>query len=52
MTIGSYLSSVGTTGVQLTDGVKEFYVGATLTIGAAQPAGLYSGSFPVTVTYE
>jgi len=52
MTIGNYLSSVGTTGVQLTGGEKEFFVGATLTIGAAQPAGLYTGSFPVTVTYE
>jgi len=52
MTIGSYVSSVGLTHVQLTGGVKEFYVGATLTIGAQQPAGLYTGSFPVTVTYE
>lgn len=52
MTVNNFVSSVGVAGVVLTDGIKEFYVGATLNIGAAQAAGIYTGSFPVTVTYE
>lgn len=52
MEIADFISSKGTTAVSLTGGSTEFYVGATLTVGAAQEAGLYSGTFPVTVTYE
>jgi hypothetical protein len=52
MTIDNFVSSVGTSGVQLVSSEKMFYVGATLNIDAAQAAGLYTGSFNVTVTYE
>ena len=52
MTVNNFVSSVGTTGVQLTAGTKLFYVGATLNLGAAQSAGIYNGNFDVTVTYE
>jgi len=52
MTVDEFVSSVGTSGVQLEDSEKMFYVGATLNIGAAQAAGTYNGSFNVTVTYE
>jgi hypothetical protein len=37
----------GTTGVQNT-----FKVGATLTVPQTQPQGLYSGSFPVSISYN
>jgi hypothetical protein len=33
-------------------GTESFSVGATLTIGASQVAGEYSGSFSVTVAYQ
>lgn len=52
MTVDDFMSSVGIAGVQLTSGSREFYVGATLNIGSAQPAGVYNGNFDVTVTYE
>lgn len=52
MTVDNFVSSVGLTGVQLVSSEKMFYVGATLNIDAAQEAGIYAGSFPVTVTYE
>ncbi len=35
-----------------TTGEDTFYVGATLTVNGGQAAGLYTGSFDVTVTYE
>lgn len=38
------------TGLLLT-GSQTLYIGATLTVSNNQPAGSYSGTFPVTVTY-
>jgi len=52
MTIDNFLSSDDLTNHLLDGGVNVFYVGATLNIGTAQPAGIYEGTFPVTVTYE
>jgi hypothetical protein len=52
MSIDNFLASDGTTGHALTSGTNEFYVGATLNVGAGQQAGTYTGTFPVTVTYE
>lgn len=34
------------------NGVDSFTVGATLTVPAAQPAGLYTGTFEVTIAYN
>jgi hypothetical protein len=39
------LTNVTTTGTTLS-------VGATLTVAANQPPGLYSGSFPVIVNFQ
>jgi hypothetical protein len=36
----------------LTGGMQILYVGATLTVGPAQPPGSYTGSFTVTVNHE
>lgn len=47
VTTGGVLS--GTTG---TAGTQVVYVGATLTQGAANGAGLYSGTYSVTVAYN
>ncbi|MFC3099897.1 DUF4402 domain-containing protein [Altererythrobacter lauratis] len=33
-------------------GAASFTVGGTLTVGANQPAGVYTGSYSVTVTYN
>lgn len=33
-------------------GSLTFQVGATLSVGAAQAAGVYSGQFPITITYN
>ncbi len=33
-------------------GVDDVYIGATITIGAAQAAGAYTGTYTLTVTYE
>lgn len=52
MDVDNFVSSVGTSNVQLEGGEAEFYVGATLNIQGDQDAGVYTGSFSVTVTYE
>ena len=56
---GTHTMSVGTFGRSgqtqlLLDGTGSatFNVGAALQIGANQPAGLYTGSFNVTVSYN
>lgn len=40
------------TGTTLVGGVSSFNVGGTLNVGAAQAAGLYSGTFTVSVEYQ
>jgi hypothetical protein len=36
----------------LVGGTQDIYVGGTLTVGATQPVGTYSGTFNVTVNYN
>jgi len=36
----------------LATGTENFQVGATLTVGAAQAVGPYTGTFTVTVAYN
>lgn len=48
----SWVSSVGTTAVSTGTGTKEFYVGATLSVGASQLSDTYNGTYDVTVHYE
>jgi hypothetical protein len=52
MTVDTFTSSPGGTGTLDGAGQQTLYVGATLNVGAAQPSGIYSGSFSVTVTYN
>jgi hypothetical protein len=52
MIVDNFVASDGITGHALVSSTNEFYVGATLNVGAGQEAGSYTGTFPVTVTYE
>jgi hypothetical protein len=52
MSVGSFESSPGGTGLLGTSGSQALYFGATLSIGAHQPMGNYTGSFDVTVVYN
>ena len=40
------------TGTTLVGGASSFNVGGTLNVGASQPAGVYNGSFTVSVEYQ
>lgn len=51
MTASSFVSSVGGS-ASLSGGSGGFTVGATLSVGANQAAGAYSGTFDVTVAYN
>ncbi|WP_198912288.1 DUF4402 domain-containing protein [Parvularcula mediterranea] len=52
MLVDTFTSSLtGNTGT-LTGGAATFSLGATLNVGAAQPAGSYTGTFTVTVDYN
>jgi hypothetical protein len=51
MTLKSFTSSPSGTGV-MSGGSLTILVGATLTVGANQVKGNYSGSFPVTINYQ
>jgi hypothetical protein len=51
MTVGTFTSSC-LTGCTLPLGAGGFSVGATLTVGANQTPGAYTGTFDVTVAYE
>ena len=44
--------SAPSTGNTLTGGTSSFYVGGTLSVGATQATGNYTGSYTVTVAYE
>jgi hypothetical protein len=57
MSAGTFIASTTTDGVGLTGtldalGDDELTVGATLTVTAGLPSGLYAGSFEVTVAYN
>jgi len=52
MTIGSFVSNPSATGTIGGGGTQTLLVGATLTIGASQAVGDYTGSFSVTVNYQ
>ena len=52
MTIGSFHRSGGTHLALDAAGVDSFNVGATLNVGSNQPAGIYTGTFDVTVSYN
>ncbi len=51
MTVDTFTDDTGPN-PKLTGGSDTFNVGATLNVGAAQAAGSYSGTFPVTVNYD
>ena len=52
MAITDFVSSPSGTGTLSGGGLQTLYVGGTLHVGAAQVAGVYSGTFDVTVTYN
>jgi hypothetical protein len=51
MSVDSFTDSAGGTS-SLTAGTDSFTVGATLTINSGQTAGLYTGTYDVTVNYQ
>ena len=51
MFISAFTSDPDGTGT-LSGGTKDLYVGGTLTVGATQTLGAYTGSFDVTVNYN
>ncbi len=51
MALSSFVSLPSGTGT-LTAGTENLKVGATLTVGAAQVSGAYTGNFDVTVNYN
>ncbi|MGA3287283.1 MAG: DUF4402 domain-containing protein [Bacteroidota bacterium] len=52
MTLGTFTSSPSATGTLDGSGAQALTVGATLTVGASQAAGTYTGTFSVTVAYN
>ncbi len=52
MAVNSFVSSPASTGTLDSGGAQTLKVGATLTVGASQAAGNYSGTFSVTVVYN
>jgi hypothetical protein len=53
MTLGSFTTTLtGSAGSLNTSGTGSFGVGGTLTVSANQPISVYTGSFPVTLTYN
>lgn len=51
MAVNNFISNPSGTGI-MTAGTQPLTVGATLSVGANQPTGNYSGSFSVTVNYQ
>ncbi len=45
-------ASFNATGTIGTSGSEQFTIGATLNVAAGQEEGLYTGNFPITVTYN
>ncbi|UCH73103.1 MAG: DUF4402 domain-containing protein [Rhodospirillales bacterium] len=52
MTLNNFTSSPSGFGVLANNGQATLSVGATLQVGAGQPAGAYTGVFTVTVNYQ
>ncbi len=54
MSVGSFTSNPSSTGTLSSGGTQTLYVGATLSVAAAQAAGTYTNStaVPVTVNYN
>lgn len=52
MTVDNFVSNLGTTVTLDATGKKTFTVGGTLTVGASQVAGSYTGTFNVSVVYN
>lgn len=52
MTVNGFTSNPGTTGLLDGTGAQTLLVGATLNVGAAQVAGVYSGTYTVKVDYN
>ena len=48
----SLSDSLGGTSTTLSGGSANFFVGGTLTVGAAQTAGVYNGTFTVSADYQ
>ena len=51
MAIGSFTHSAGATPALNASGELMLYTGATLSVGATQPAGVYTGTYTVTAVY-
>lgn len=49
---GANVTSGTVTSGTLTGGAQSIYVGGTLTVGSAQPAGVYAGTVTATVEYN
>jgi hypothetical protein len=49
---GTGLGGTGVGGTMPSSGTLSFTVGGTLNVGASQVAGSYSGTFPLTITYQ
>ena len=52
MTVDTFKTNKEDDKSSLVAGEDDFYVGATLNVGIAQAAGVYSGTFPVSVAYD
>ena len=52
MAVNSFISSPASTGTLSAAGAQALKVGATLTVGAGQAVGNYSGTFDVIVVYN
>ena len=52
LTLTKFVSDPSRHGTLSNDGTATLNVGGTLTLGSNQSAGFYSGSFPVTITYQ
>jgi hypothetical protein len=52
MTVDTFIGSKGLASTLTAGGTDSFTVGATLHVAASQAPGSYSGTFPVTVTYN
>ena len=52
MTVNTFIGNPSSSGTLDSGGNGSLSVGATLTVGAGQTAGAYTGTFSVTVNYQ
>lgn len=52
LTVDTFTDDTAGTGTLAPAGTDSFNVGATLNLGASQPAGNYTGTYTVTVNYQ